>query len=133
VTDKLVNIVNEKVLLARGRELIEIPQQQWEKHLASVPEHSKSRLSFMSADHHRVRYFVVRELPAHGRPIAPAFIAQELQLPLVRVQTILDELEQNLFFLFRNERGAVAWAYPVTVDETPHRLTFDSGEQLYAA
>jgi hypothetical protein len=36
-------------------------------------------------------------------------------------------------FLFRNEQGSVTWAYPVTVDQTPHRVTFSSGEQVYAA
>jgi hypothetical protein len=36
-------------------------------------------------------------------------------------------------FLFRNEQGAVAWAYPVTVDRTPHYVTFSTGEQVYAA
>jgi hypothetical protein len=25
------------------------------------------------------------------------------------------------------------WAYPVTVDKTPHRITFNTGEKLYAA
>jgi hypothetical protein len=49
------------------------------------------------------------------------------------VNTILDDLEKKLTFLFRNEEGAVAWAYPVTVDKTPHHLTFSTGEQLYAA
>ena len=36
-------------------------------------------------------------------------------------------------FLYRNERGEVTWAYPVTVAQTPHRLTFGSGEQVNAA
>ena len=54
-------------------------------------------------------------------------------MPLIRVNTILDELEQNLVFLVRNEQGAVSWAFPVTVEPTPHRLTFSTGEQIYAA
>jgi len=36
-------------------------------------------------------------------------------------------------YLYRNARGEVTWAYPVTVDHTPHRVTFSSGEQIYAA
>ena len=36
-------------------------------------------------------------------------------------------------FLFRNPAGDVTWAYPVTVDQTPHQVTFSSGEKLYAA
>ena len=36
-------------------------------------------------------------------------------------------------FLFRNPLGEVTWAYPVTVDTTPHPITFSSGEKLYGA
>jgi hypothetical protein len=36
-------------------------------------------------------------------------------------------------FVFRNGQGAVVWAYPVTVERTPHHLVFGSGEQVYAA
>lgn len=87
----------------------------------------------MSEKHHLVRYFVVRELPRTGEPIQPEFISRKLQLPLAQTVAILDELEKNLFFLFRNDQGAVSWAYPVTVDNTPHHLTFSTGEQVYAA
>ncbi len=125
--------MHEIIRLGRGRELTNLPRQMWESHLAEVPAHGESRLSFMSEDHHRVRYFVVEALVRTGRPLEPAHIGQALHLSLAQTNNILDELEQNLFFLFRNEAGAVSWAYPVTVDETPHRITFSSGEQLYAA
>jgi hypothetical protein len=89
-------------------------------------------LGFMSDDHHRVRDFVVLELPRAGAPLAPQAIAEALDLPIDRVGSILDELERHLTFLFRNERGEVSWAYPVTVDETPHRAVFSSGEEAYS-
>jgi hypothetical protein len=76
---------------------------------------------------------VVVELTKRGQPIEPELISEMLKLGLDQVDTILDELEQKLFFLVRNAQGAVSWAYPVTVETTPHRLTFKSGEQLYAA
>ena len=79
------------------------------------------------------RNFVVRELPNAGEPLSPEFIAQELDLPVSRVNLILEELEKHLTFLFRNKQGAVTWAYPVTVDRTPHHVTFNTGEQIYAA
>jgi len=68
-----------------------------------------------------------------GQPLTPEFIARELSLPLDRVILILDELEAHMTFLFRSEGRAVTWAYPVTVERTPHRVTFSSGEQIYAA
>jgi len=49
------------------------------------------------------------------------------------VNEILDDLEGNLFFLVRNERGHVSWAFPVTAEQTRHRLRFSTGERIYAA
>ena len=121
------------ILIGRGHQIIKVPRKEWEKHLSAVPQHSEARLGFMSEEHHLVRYFVVRELPRTGEPMPPEFISQKLKLPLARIDAILDELERTLFFLVRNEHGAVSWAYPVTVDTTPHHLTFSTGEQLYAA
>lgn len=123
----------ETILLKRGQQIAEMPRDIWEHHLAQASEHGKARLAFMADDHHRVRYFVVREMPRIGKPIPPAQIAGELRLPLERVQSILEELESNLFFLVRNMDGAVEWAFPVTMASTPHRLTFSTGERLNAA
>ncbi len=125
--------MSDTVLLGQGRQIIPIPLQEWEKHLAQAPQHTQARLSFMAEEHHLIRYFVVRELPRAGAPIPPARIAQELLLPLTEVNAILAELERNLFFLVRNAQGAVSWAYPVTVEPTPHRLIFSTGERVYAA
>ena len=87
----------------------------------------------MSVDHHRVRDFVVLEIARRGEPLSPLLIASELNLPVEQVGTIIEELEKGMTFIFRNEEGAVAWAYPVTADPTPHRVFFSSGEQIYAA
>ena len=125
--------MRQSVLVGEGRQIAEIPRERWEEDLAQIPPHGKARLSFMSEDHHRVRYFVVRELPYRGEPIAPEAISQALQLPLAGVEAILEELEEHLVFLVRNKQGGVAWAYPVTVEPTPHRLLFSSGERLFAA
>ncbi len=122
-----------KILLGRDQTILEVPQTTWQQHLAQVPQHSQARLSFMTEAHHRIRYFVVKELVNTQRPIEPDWIAEKLSLPLERVNRLLEELERNLFFLVRNPQGEVAWAYPVTVEPTPHRLNFSSGERLYGA
>ena len=121
------------VLLGRGDKILEIPESTWKQELAHIPAHSHERLSFMTKAHHRVRYFSVRELVKRQKPLAPELISGELGLPLAQVKAILEELEKKLFFLVRDERGAVAWAFPVTVEATPHKLKFSSGEQLYGA
>jgi len=125
--------VDDKILLGQGQKIIEFPQATWKSHLTQIPQHSQSRLSFMTDAHHQIRYFVVKEMANTQRPIEPEFISEKLNMPIERVKSILDELERKLFFLVRNEQGAVAWAYPMTVETTPHKLSFASGERLYGA
>ena len=123
----------KNILLGRGREFKNIPEDKWREELADLPPHVYSRLDFMTEDHHLVRNFVVRELPAAGMPLSPEFISQTLDISPGRLLSILDDLEKHLFFLVRNEQGAVTWAFPVTVDNTPHKLMFSTGERLNGA
>ena len=123
----------DTILLGKGSQIIETSQESWRQSLASVPHSSQAHLRFMSRDHHRVRNFVVLELVRSGAPVSPERIVSALELPPAEVALILDELEQNLFFLVRDESGAVAWAFPFTVQPTPHSLLFSSGEKLFGA
>jgi hypothetical protein len=125
--------MNRSLLLGFRRFLLRIPRPIWQQEVARSALAAAKSLAFMTADHHKVRDFVVRELPRFGKSIPPETIAQSLDMEPERVLAILDELEKNLTFLFRNEQGAVAWAYPVTADKTPQRITFSTGEQIYAA
>jgi hypothetical protein len=125
--------MKETILVGRGREMAKIPRKEWELALSGVAQHLESALGFMSKKHHEVRNFVVSELPRVGEPLSPGLISERLKLPGARLNAILNDLEKHLTFLFRNEQGAVVWAYPVTVARTPHRVHFNTGEQLYAA
>ena len=125
--------MNKSLLLGLWKYLVRIPRLIWQGGVARNVKSNESRLDFMSADHHKVRDFVVLELPHSRAPIPPEEISRNLNLPLQRTQEILDELEKGMTFLFRNAKGEVAWAYPVTADLTPHRVRFSTGEQIYAA
>jgi hypothetical protein len=125
--------MKETILTAEGDLVTEISRKDWEAGLAAVPDHLAARLAFMTEEHHSVRNFTVRELPRVAAPLTPEFIAASLNLDAGRVKAILNDLEKHMTFLFRNEQGAVAWAYPVTVATTAHRIGFSTGESLYAA
>ena len=93
----------------------------------------KSRLAFMTSEHHVVRDFVVREMPRQGSPMTPAGIASVTGLDAQKVSAILPDLERNLFFLVRDADGNVSWAFPVTTAVTAHRLGFSTGEKIFGA
>lgn len=125
--------MRDHVLLGRDREIQVLSRTSWESEVVRAPEVCAERLRFMGPDHHRVRYFVVEELARRNRPLPIGTISDALKLDSDVVTGIVAELEKNLFFLVRNEDGEVSWAYPVTVDRTPHRLTFSTGERLHGA
>lgn len=125
--------MSNNLMLGIGRWMLPLPPLFWHRHVSRGAQHLKASLGFMSPQHHLVRDFAVRELPRFGKPMPPELIGQSLNLPLAQVKTILDDLERHMTFLFRNEEGAVTWAYPVTVERTPHRINLSTGEQVYAA
>ena len=125
--------MEDRILLGRGRQFLELPQAMWKKHLTQVPQHSQPRLNFMTETHYRVRYFVIKKLLDLQTPIGPDFIASMLNMPQTKVEAALKEMEENLFFLVRNASGAVTWAYPLTVESTPHWLSFSTGSGAYAS
>ncbi|MES0360907.1 MAG: hypothetical protein ABUK20_08335 [Anaerolineales bacterium] len=125
--------MNKSLLLGFSRYILPIPRIIWQRVVSNSTSDTQDRLDFMTKDHHRVREHVVLELPKVNAPISPQQIAESLDLPIDRVNFLLDDLEKHMTFLYRNGEGAVTWAYPVTVDQTPHRVDFSSGEQIYAA
>lgn len=128
------NPLSRPLLLGRGQTFTEMPAGAWLAQLAKVPASMTSRLAFMSAEHHLVRNFAVRELPHKGRrALDPKRLAATIGLPAGRVLEILNDLERNLFFLVRNAAGCISWAFPVTVETTSHHLTLSTGEQTYGA
>ena len=124
--------MKNSLLLGLGRYMIPIPRIVWERLMNAEARKTRAGLSFMSEDHHRVRDFAVLELPRTGAPLAPESIAEELDLPVPRVVSILEELEAHLTFVFRGDQRVVTWAYPVTVDATPHHARFSTGEEAYS-
>ncbi len=125
--------MNDTVLAGRGRAVVRVSARDWLEHLVRTPEEVRGLLSFMSKDHRRVRRFVVLELARSGAPVAVESICRSLGLQAARALQLLEDLERQLFFLVRDAQGAVTWAFPVTVDRTPHHLAFSSGERLWAA
>ena len=116
-----------------GRHILRLPPKIGKRRVGQLADRTRAEVGALSEQHRAVHHFLVRELPRVGAPLPPQLVAESLNLSLAHVVRILDELEAKKAFLFRDDQGAVVWAYPVTAAETPHRLSFKSGERLYAA
>ncbi len=124
--------MSDAIRLGLGRWMIPIPGVLWRRMVRANARQASNSLQFMTPDHHRVRDFAVERLLRAGRPLSPDEIARTLQLAPERVAEILDDLERHLTFLFRRSGRDVIWAYPVTVEETPHRAIASTGEEAYS-
>ena len=127
--------MKDRIMLGLWKYMLSVPPflMDMKKQVVREKMRFEAAMGFMTEDHRRVHHFAVRELPNAGKPLSPDFIAGKLDLPRDRVGSALNDLEKHMTFLFRNREGEVTWAYPVTIDKTPHHLTFSSGEQVYAA
>jgi hypothetical protein len=125
--------MKDNIYLGMGSLFIPIPSFIWRRLVAKTANDAEGNLNFMSADHHKVRDFVVTQIPQIDGPISTATIAENLDMRVEDAKRIIDELERGMTFLYRSRPEGVTWAYPVTVDSTPHRVTFNSGVQTFAA
>ena len=125
--------MSNKLMAGVWRFMVGVPPHLWEKRIEKSRQKVKQATAFMTPEHRLVHHFVVREMPRIGAPVPAETVARDLAIPLERVRQILGDLEERLTFLFRNDQGQVVWAYPVTVAKTPHSITFNTGEQLFAA
>ena len=125
--------MKDDIYLGSGRSFTPVPPSIW-RHLFSHDSHdTAAKLDFMSTDHHKIRDFVVMQIPELGGPITTEYIAESLELNPQDVTRIINELEAKMTFLYRSRPEGVTWAYPVAVDSTPHQVIFDSGLQTFAA
>ncbi len=125
--------MNNQLMIGLWRLMIQLPPSLLEGRMAKAKEKFARELAFMTGEHRAVHHYVVRQLPYATSPLAPEAIAAALGMDRERVETLLDDLERHMTFLFRNDRREVVWAYPVTLEKTPHHLTFGTGETVYAA
>lgn len=125
--------MSNKLMLGLWRYIIDVPPFLWKKQIEKGKRKFEKEHGSISKEQRLLHHFVVSELPRNGKPLSPELISDKLGIPTDRIVNDLDYLEKRMTFLYRNSDGDVLWAYPVTVDKTPHRITFSTGEQLYAA
>ena len=115
------------------RHMLKLPSAVGTRRVASVVRQTEEVMAELSDDHRRLHRLLVTELPRAGAPLLPEAVAERLDLPPSTVSEMFDDLGARKALIARDDQGAVTWAYPITVEHTRHRITFRSGERLYAA
>jgi hypothetical protein len=110
-----------------------VPQLLWQRVISAEAKRSGRSLEWFTPEHHRVRDLAVTTIAATGAPVSPEELANASGVGEDRLAVVLDELERGKTFLYRTGGRAIDWAYPVTAEDTGHRIRLDSGERFFAA
>ncbi len=116
-----------------GKYFLPLPAAVWRRLIGRAADRTRAAGRRLSSEHRAVQHFAVREITRLAEPLTPAAIAAGTGVAPADVDAILAELERKMTFLWRDPRGRVTWAYPVTAESTPHHMAFTSGERLDAA
>jgi hypothetical protein len=110
-----------------------VPQVLWKRVISAEARRSGKSLERFTPEHHRVRDLAVTTIASTGAPVSPHELGRTAGVGEDRLGVVLDELEKGKTFLYRTGGRDIDWAYPVTAEDTGHRIRLDSGERFFAA
>ncbi len=122
-----------KMLMGIGGFMIPIPGMISAKGLEKGVEGIKARAALLSVEERRIHHFIVQKMAVVTEPITAELVSEELGLDLELVKNTIDKLEDMKTFLYRSDGPGIDWAYPLSLDNTGHRMTASTGERFFAA
>jgi len=125
--------VKRKLLMGIGGFMIPIPGMIAAKGLEKGLEGIKARAALLSEEERRIHHFIVQKMAVVQEPIMAELVSEELDLGLEMVGNTIDKLEDMKTFVYRSDGPGIDWAYPLSLDNTGHRMTANTGERFFAA
>ena len=122
-----------KMYMGIGKFMVPIPLVISNSGLKKGISGAETKAQCLSEEERRVHHFVVRKMASVDEPIIAEQVAEETDLPLDEVERAIDKLETLKTFLYRCDGKGIDWAYPLSLDDTGHRMKVDTGEQFNAA
>jgi hypothetical protein len=81
----------------------------------------------------RVHHCIVLKMVNAREPITSNMIADEMQIPLDQVCSIVNKLETLKTFVYRSDGQRIDWAYPLSFNNTGFWMTSSTGDKFFAA
>jgi len=125
--------LKKKAFLGFWRFMIPLPQALIKKDIQKFAGAICRKTAHISEEERKVHHFVVMTMTETNEPVTAECIAEKLEIPIDRVRGIVDKLEEMKVFFYRYNCLGINWAYPVTTENEPYKMSFSSGEQFNAA
>ena len=122
-----------KMYMGIGKFMVPIPLAISNSGLKKGVSGAESKAQRLSEEERRIHHFVVRKMASVDEPIKAELVAEETGLSVDEVERAIDKLESLKTFLYRSDGRGIDWAYPLSLDDTGHRMTVNTGESFNAA
>ncbi len=125
--------VKHKLYMGYKGIMLPIPQVLSKKGAQKGEKGARANADFLTDLERRVHHFIVLKMVKAREPITSDMIADEMEIPLDHVCSIIDKLENLKTFIFRSDGKGIDWAYPLSLDNTGFLMTSSSGDTFFAA
>jgi hypothetical protein len=116
-----------------GGFMIPVPQVISARGLKRGVAGAKAKADLLSDEECAIHHFIVKKMAVAKKPITAELVGEELGVPVNRVEKIIDKLEALKTFLYRSDGRGINWAYPLSLENTGHKITVSTGERFFAA
>lgn len=127
------NNVKRKLFMGIGGFMIPIPQVIASRGLQRGVAGAKTKAGLLSAEERSIHHFIVNKMADTKSSITAELVGRELDLPVDRVARTINKLEDLKTFLYRSDGKGINWAYPLSLEDTSHRITDSMGKRFFAA
>ena len=124
---------DRKMFMGIGKFMVPIPLAISNRGLQKGVYGAETKAQCLTDEERRVHHFVVRKMASVEEPIKAELVAKETGLPADEVERAIEKLESLKTFLYRSDGKGIDWAYPLSLDDTGHRMTVSTGESFNAA
>jgi len=125
--------LKRRMLMGIGKFMIPVPRAIASKGLGKGVSSVKAKADLLSPEERKIHHFIVSRMTETKKPLIAEQVGKELDLPFDRVEATIDKLEELKTFLYRSDGKGINWAYPLSLEDTGHRMTDSTGERFFAA
>jgi hypothetical protein len=125
--------IKRKMYIGIWRFMLPLPMAISAKGVKRSVSGAKTKADLLSKEERKVHHFIVKQMAIAKEPILAEFIGEKLNISLNRVKDIVEKLEGMKTFCYRYNSQGINWVYPLSFEDTGHKITVSTGEQFFAA
>ncbi|MFC1524434.1 hypothetical protein ACFL6N_06545 [Thermodesulfobacteriota bacterium] len=125
--------LKRKMLMGIGEFMVPVPQMIASTGLKKGVAGAGAKAELLSPEERKIHLFIVGRMTESKIPLTAKQVAADLDLPVDVVEAVIEKLEGLKTFLYRSDGKVINWAYPISREDTGHKMTDSTGEQFFAA